>query len=85
MFHLTTFPTECFSSEQNSLLIKEALKNYVKIPMVNLFLETFKSFLHALKEPKYSFKTFHSWLQVAKMMFLKDFLLLGTKIPLYVL
>ena len=49
MFHLTTFPTECFSSEQNSLLVKEALKNYVKIPMVNLFFETFKSFLHALK------------------------------------
>lgn len=53
MFHLLTFPTECFSSEQNSLLIKEALKNYVKIPVVNLFFETFKSFLHALKEPKY--------------------------------
>ena len=50
MFHLTTFPTECFSSEQNSLLVKEALKNYVKIPMVNLFFETFKSFLHALKD-----------------------------------
>ena len=53
MFHLLTFPTERYSSEQNSLLVKEALKNYVKIPVVNLFFETFKSFLHALKEPKY--------------------------------
>lgn len=43
--HLFTLSIGSLSSKQNSLLIKNQLKDYIMIPMVNLSFDIFKSFL----------------------------------------